>query len=217
MNKHLAAGLLALLLVFAAGCGKYADENKGGNSATTSGTQAAGGTTNSSTSNGNTSTSSSTSTANTGASNTSSAIPNPPPRKVYEKVTLGPLQKGQEAKVGPLTIKFEEFNVVDKAAGLPQTGGYVFLVVKMSVTNSGDEPYAVNVGDNFKMETPEAKKSNWNVQASATRTPRLEGTIAKGETKTGWMGYLVKKQAGNFKFTFTHMDWGEAHWLFAIQ
>jgi hypothetical protein len=217
MNKRLAAGLLALLLVLAAGCGKYADENNGGKAASNSGTSTStnsGNNTSNSSINTGTNTSNSSSTTNTSNNtNTTKASTKP----TFEKVNLGPLQKGQEAKVGPLTIKVEDFNLVDKGAGLPPGGTFVFLLMKVTVTNAGPDPYTVNVGDNFKMDAPDGKRANWNVQASATRTPRLEGTIDKGETKTGWLGYLVKKQPGTFKYTFTHMDWGDAYWTFTIQ
>lgn len=213
MRKKLLSLLaIVVLLAFAAGCGKNAgEEPKGGNSASNS-TGATGGKSESNSSG--TGAGSNSSGTGTGTSTTTPTTPKEE-KKTYEKVTLGPLKAGESAKIGPLTVTLKQVNVVDKAAGLPQ--GYVHLMTELVIANEDSPPYTVNITDHYKLETPEGKKAPYNVQATANRTPRLQGTLEKGQSVTGWIGYLSKRVAGSYKYMFIHPDYGEVTWTFSIQ
>ncbi|HYF95789.1 MAG TPA: DUF4352 domain-containing protein [Symbiobacteriaceae bacterium] len=139
----------------------------------------------------------------------------PEPKPAYEKVNLGPLKVATPAQVGPLTVTLAEMSAVTKAPGLPPN--YVYLVMRASVKNNGKEEYTINSSDHFKMETPEGKVMPFNIQATAQRNPRLQGTIVAGGAMEGWLGYLVKNQPGAFKYRFIHPDYGSAFWEFSIQ
>lgn len=213
----------AALLVFVAGCGKNADEpgSNSGNSASNSSSSSNSNSNSSSNSNSNSSNTSSSNNTNSSSSNNSSNSNNTstPPKteekKGYEKVTVGPLKAGETAKVGPLSITLKQTNVVDKAAGLP--AGYIHLMTELVVHNEAAAPYTLNITDHFKLETPEGKKAPYNIQATANRTPRLQGTVEQNKETTGWIGYLSKRVAGKYKYQFTHPDFGQATWEFAIQ
>lgn len=207
-KKGLALALAALLMVLAAGCGKSAGDPNAPQ-------------TNTAASNG----SSSSSGSSSGSGNSSGTVTQPPQQSFFapeptktapvEKANLGPLQLAAPAKVGPLTVTVTEKAVVTKAPGLPPN--YAYVVMNVTVKNDSKDDYTINTADHFKLETPEAKPMPLNVQASAQRNPRLQGTLEPGSTKQGWLGYLVKVQGGTFKYKFTHPDYGDAYWEFAIQ
>ncbi len=206
MYKRKLIGLAALLLVLAlAGCGKNAAE-PGAAPASSSGSGSG-----SSASSGTNPGTGSTSTNTTGASNPAADAPKKP---TYEKVSLKGLKPGSEAKVGPLTVKLEEINVVSKAPGLP--AGYAYLLARVTVNNAGDVDYTINTSDHLKLLAPGGTVSRVNAQASAQRNPKLQGTLQKGDSATGWLGYLVKVGDGDFQYTFTHTDWGDAAWEFPL-
>lgn len=201
MRKSIALTLLAVLLTLvASGCGKRAIEAEQGSKPVV---------TNPGNSN----------TTTPGNSNTTPEAPKesffaPPPTPTFEKVNLGPLKLTEPAKAGPLTVTVDEKVVINKAAGLPPN--YVHLVMKITVKNEGKDDYTINTTEHFKMETPEGKTMLVNIQATAQRSPRLQGTLQSGQTQTGWLGYLIKNQPGNFKYKFTHPDYGDAYWEFGL-
>ncbi|MFZ5822871.1 MAG: DUF4352 domain-containing protein [Bacillota bacterium] len=216
MRKRLSLFALAVLLVFAAGCGKYADEAPKGDSSA-SNTQSTGSNTNTDTGSKGSSSSGTSSTTNTGgqSGNTTTApakkAPDPLP---VEKVKLGPLKIGEPATVGPITVTLIEMAVFTKGAGLPPN--YVHAVAHLKVEYNGTDKYTINVTDHMKMETPEGKKAPFNLQATAHKDPRLQGTVERGKFIEGWLGYLTKRVAGQYKYMFIHPDFGEATWEFSI-
>lgn len=210
MSKRLTLLAVAVLLVFAAGCGKNADD-PGAKGNTTGGNQTTGSNTNTN-SNSTTggkidSSGTQTGTQPTGSTDTKTEQP-------AAKANLGPLKVGEAAKIGPLTVTLTEFAVFDKAAGLPP--GYVHFVANVSIANAAKEQYTINVTDHLKMETPEGKKAPFNLQALANKNPRLQGTVETGGNTAGWLGYLTKRVAGNYKFMFIHPDYGQATWEFPL-
>lgn len=221
MNRKLLSLLVVALLLVAAGCGKYADEgNQGGKTAgnnSSSDSSNSGGSNAGNSSNSGSSNSSDSNTNNSDSSNNSSGGSNTAQnnsQQTAEKVNLGPLKAGEAAKLGPLTVTLNQVNVVDKAAGLPP--GYIHLMTEVTVVNDGSAVYTANITDHFKTETPEGKKAPYNVQATANRSPRLQGTLKTGENVTGWIGYLAKRVNGNYKFMFIHPDYGQATWEFPL-
>lgn len=203
MMKRVATALAALLLLVA-GCGKNAPDPGAAPASSSSQTGTSAGT-------------GSSSGTGTGSTSTAPALPdvkkNTP--KPVEKVKLGPLAVGAVAKVGLIDFKLEEIGVVTKAGGLAP--GYGYLVTKLTVTNNTADPYTINPSDHIKVETPEGKLTRYNVAATAQRNPRLQGTLNAGQSESGWLGYMVKLQAGNFKMTLTHPDFGEAVFEFTVQ
>lgn len=209
-RKILTLAAVTLLLVFVAGCGKNATEGNAPAPGNTAQTPA-----NSAPSNSNNNTSSSSQTTNN--NNSSSATQTQPKQdapKAFEKVDVGPLKPGEPGKIGPLTVTLKQTNVVDKAAGLPQ--GYIHLMAEIVVSNEAAAVYTMNITDHFKLETPEAKKAPYNVQATANRSPRLQGSVEQGKSSTGWIGYLSKKVAGKYKYQFIHPEWGTVTWEFSL-
>lgn len=217
MRKRLSLLALAVLLVFAAGCGKYADDGpKGG--ATTSNNQSTD-SNNTTSSNSDTSGSSGSGSGSTTATGSQVATTPPPSKKApdplpAEKAKVGPLKMGEEAKVGPITVTLTEMAVFDKGAGLPP--GYVHAVAHLKIAYNGTDKYTINVTDHLKMETPEGKRAPFNLQATANREPRLQGTVERGGSADGWLGYLTKRVQGTYKFMFIHPDFGEATWEFSL-
>lgn len=178
-----------LLAVVAAGCGKHADE-------TGPGAPASGA-------------SGSTGTAGGGQDTPSNGGTAPEPA---EKVQLGPLAVGDTAEVGPLTVTVSKIEAVDQAPA----PGYTYVLVELTVENSGAAAYTVNPTEQHKVQTPEEKNAPYNLQATAVRSPRLQGTLKQGESVTGWLGFLAKKMEGTYTYTFTHPDYGEAVWEFSL-
>lgn len=209
IRKSLALTLVVLLVLLAAGCGKKSIEREANNQPTQQQQ-------NQQTQTGNTTTpSQSTGTTNTQQQPPAQSFFAPEPKPAYQKVSLGPLKVGAVAKVGPLSVTVEEKAVVDKAPGLPP--GYFYVVMKATIKVEGKDDYTVNSSDHFKMETPEAKTMPFNIQATAQRSPRLQGTIEAGKSLQGWLGYLIKNQPGTFKYKFVHPDYGDAYWEFTLQ
>jgi|GEM_PF-2089461 len=228
MNRRIAAALVTVtLLLLVTGCGKYADEGAnsqsaaGGNStsSTSSSNNTGAGSTSPSTSStsvgGGGSSSNSTGGSTGGTTTAGAGQTNQQQEPVYEKVNLTGLKPGDSAKVGPITVTLKQTNVVTNGAGLPP--GYVHLMTEIDVTNEGSDLYTINMTDHFKLETPEGKKAPYNVTATANRSPRLQGSLEQGKSATGWIGYLSKSVAGNYKYSFIHPDYGQATWEFAIQ
>jgi cytoskeletal protein RodZ len=215
MNRKVLSLLAAAtLLVFVAGCGKNADDTKGANTASNSSSSSS--TSSSSSAPSSSASSSSSSTASNSNSSTSAAsTPKKEEPKPVEKVKVGPLKVGETAKVGPLSVTLKQTAVVDKAAGIP--AGYIYLLAEVQVANDGSDAYTINITDHFKLDTPEGKKAPYNVQATANREPRLQGTIEQGKNSSGWIGYLSKKVAGTYKYQFIHPDYGEATWEFSLK
>ncbi|HWI63719.1 MAG TPA: DUF4352 domain-containing protein [Symbiobacteriaceae bacterium] len=203
MKKSLALLLAIAVMLVAAGCGKKAIE--GGDTGNKPVASNPGTTTPSNPAN----------PGSTPAPEPKQTFLPPEPKPAFERVNLGDLKVPSEAKIGPLTVKVEERAIVTKTAGLPPN--YYYLVMKVTIVNGGKDEYTINTTDHFKMETPEAKLMPFNVQATAQRSPRLQGTLEGGKSQTGWLGYMVKVQPGNFKFRFTHPDWGDLFWSFPIQ
>jgi hypothetical protein len=206
-KKSLALLLAAFMAVAMAGCGKNAAEPGKSQPSTASGSgsnSSSGG----GSSSGGTSSGSSTPAGTTSNNKT-------PEKKTYSKANVTGLKKGAKTDVGPLNVSLDDINVVTGVAGLPQ--GYAYLVLKLTVKNSGDDEYTVNVVDHFKVVDPAGKNRPFNMQGTQQRNPRLQGTIQKDQSQTGWVGYLVKADAGTFKFTFTHLDYGDATWEFSIK
>jgi len=202
MTKNRIAILLAAtLLLLIAGCGKNAPEPGAA-------PQASKGATPSDTTGG-TSTGATTGSGNTGTTTT----PSTPQKKTYTKVNLGPLKKTETAKVGPLSVTVSEVAVTRQTTGLP--AGYAYVSVMVKIANE-DELYTINTTDHFRMETPQARVSKINVQAQSLRNPKLTGSLDKGASASGWLGFLVKISDGNYKFAFTHPDYGEAVWEFPL-
>lgn len=202
-RKSWAVLVMAAVMVMAVGCGKSAPEpgkNTGVSAPAANNTKGTTPSNNSSTT---------PTTPAAGKDQPKAAEP------VYEKVTLGPLKMGETAKVGPLSVTVKEFASVEKAAGLPPN--YAFVVLNLTIKNDGKDNYTINATDHFKMETPEAKIMTLSPNATAQKSPRLQGTIEAGGTASGWLGYMVKIQPGNFKYRYVHPDWGTAHWEFAIR
>lgn len=207
MKKQLAL-TLALVTLLAVGCGKNAEPEPAKNP----GAPAPSG---SNPSGGSNSGSGSTPTApSTGGSN-NPLLPPAPEKPKFEKVTLGPLKMGDLAKIGPLDVTLVERNVVTKAAGLPP--GYAYVVMKLKIKNNGELPYTINTTDHLKFVMPDGKKLNVFPNATAQRSPRLQGTLNQGQETEGWLGYLVKPGPGEFKYYFLNQDWGDAHWIVAVQ
>lgn len=218
MKKRRLVSLLAAatLLVFVAGCGKNADEstNTPAPSTSQSGskTETAGGSGTTQQSSG--TTQSGTTQSGTSGNNNSSQAKPAEQTQPAEKVVLGPLKAGETAKLGPLTVTLKQLAVVDRATGIPP--GYVYLVAELSVLNEGAAAYTLNITDHFRAETPEGKKAPYNPQATALRSPRLQGTVEQGKSIEGWLGYLSKKVAGKYKYQFVHPEYGEATWEFSL-
>lgn len=218
MRKRLSLLALAVLLVFAAGCGKYADdEPKGGATASNNQTTGSNNTETGSKSN---SSGGGTNTATNTGSQTNSTTPAPATGKKVadplpaEKAKVGPLKLGEAAQIGPITVTLIEMAIFDKAAGLPP--GYVHAVAHVKVDYNGTDKYTINVTDHMKMETPEGKKAPFNLQATANKDPRLQGTVERGKSSEGWLGYLTKRVPGTYKYLFIHPDFGEASWEFTF-
>lgn len=212
MLKLVAAALLALVI---AGCGKNADPNP--NPSNTGGGSSGGTTTNNPGSNtgansGGNNANAGTNGNNNNAGNSNTGGTKPPP--TTEKVNLTGLKVGEPAKLGPLTVTVTQVVAVDQVAGLQQ--GYVYAMVEIDVKNDG-APYTINVTEHFRMETPEGKKANYNMQAAAQRSPKLQGTVEKGQSTKGWLGHLTKSMAGAYTFKYTHPDLGDATWEFSLQ
>lgn len=209
-KRNLAVLLAALLVVFVTGCGKNAKEPEP--VPVTAAPSASG-----SAATGN----SGSSSAGAGGGATSpSATPAAPTekqdaRKTYQKVTAGPLKKGEKANIGPITVSLDDVAVTKQATGLPQ--GYAYVTAKLTVVNNEDSvPYTINVTDHFKMTTPAARDSRMNVQATGLRNPKLQGSVDRGTSASGWLGYLVKVSEGTYKFQFNHPDWGDVTWEFPL-
>lgn len=207
--------LFLAALVALTGCGKNAIEEPKGGGTTSTGSPAPAA------SNSNTPSSS---TANPAANTTSNSgtttaanptpAPNTPAPAAYEKVTLGPLKVGEQAKLGPLSVTLIKTNVISDAAGIPP--GYVYFLAELEIKNDGKDLYTINMTDHFKVETPEGKKAPYNVQATAYGNPRLQGSLEQGKSAIGWIGYLAKRVDGVYKYNFIHPDWGEATWDFGL-
>jgi hypothetical protein len=209
-NRKLLTLVAAALLVVVAGCGKNAGEEPKAGAASPSGTNPSAASTDKKEATG---TSTGAAANNTPAQQTQQPKQEAP--KTFEKVNVGPLKPGESAKIGPLTVTLKQTGVVDKATGLPQ--GYIHLMTELTIRNEAAEPYTINVTDHFKLDTPEGKKAPYNIQATANRTPRLQGTVEQGKEISGWIGYLAKKVPGKYKYQFIHPDWGTVTWEFAVQ
>jgi hypothetical protein len=207
MRKRSWALLIALLVVLAAGCGKYADDPK----QSTSTNSSAPSSSSNSTPSGNSSSSSGTSSS---GSSTSSNQTKQPEKPAYEKVNLKGLKKGDTAKIGPVTVVLEDIHIINKANGLAP--GYIYILVKLNVSNEGDS-YTINTTDYIKLESPAGKRVNYSVPATTNREPKLTGTVDKGQKQSGWVGFMTKPMAGNFKLTIIHPEWGDATYEFAVQ
>jgi hypothetical protein len=127
-------------------------------------------------------------------------------------VDLGPLKLGDLAKVGPIHYRVDDVEWVSETAGLP--AGFVYALVHFTVKNESKVNYTINVTDHLRFESPELKRSSLSTQASALRTPRLQGTLAPGEEKEGYLGFMVKPLDGLYTLAFTHSDYGKAVWEF---
>lgn len=209
IRKSLAIGLAALLVITATGCGKNAVEP---------GSVPTGASTNSGAKSGSNEPSGSSTTSsgnNDSGSTTSSSGPGAPSApQAGQMAKVGPLARGETAQVGPISVTLSEVEVVTQAVGLPE--GYAYVLVDLTIRNDGSASYTINTADHTKMTSPDGKNRNINVQAMGQRSPRLQGTLDKGETQAGWLGYLVKYEAGNFTLLYTHPDYGEATWEFHI-
>lgn len=205
-KKTLALLLAACLMVLAVGCGKHVDERNAEKKEAASNTTSSSGT--------NSNTNSTTQTTEEPVK-TFFAPPVEEKKPEWVRVDKTGLKLGDAVKAGPLALTVLEKAAVTKAAGLPP--GYVYLVMHISIKNEGKEDYTINTADHFKLETPEAKTMPYNVQATAQKSPKLQGTLQQGQSADGWLGYLVKGQPGTFKYHFIHPDYGEAVYEFAIQ
>ncbi|MFZ5813904.1 MAG: DUF4352 domain-containing protein [Bacillota bacterium] len=213
IRKRLAL-LLAALMILAVGCGKNApDPNAvpaaGGSSQGSGSSGSSGsGSTVSNPSGSSSSNSSGSNSAGTG-SNTSGQKEQQPSAPA-EKVKLGPLKVGETAKVHVFEVTLHEVGLVTKAGGLPP--GYGYMLIRFTVKNGSNGQYAINVTDHFKLMQPDGKPGRYNISATAQRNPKLGGTLAPGDSGSGWAGYLIKLGSGTFKLTYTHPDFGEAVW-----
>lgn len=201
MKKRIAFLLAATLLVLVGGCGKNAAEpgaapksSQGSTSTTTGGTTTA-------------------TTPGSGSSSTATTTTTTPQKKTYSKVSLGPLKKGETARVGPISITLSDVALTRQATGLP--AGYAYVSMMITVANEA-ELYTINTTDHFRVETPLARVYKVNVQAMALRNPKLQGSVDKGANTSGWLGFLVKLMDGNYKFVFSHPDYGDATWEIAL-
>ncbi len=219
MRKRLAIGLMSLaLMLLMAGCGKYAEPQTAAPSSDGGTTSAGPASSNGAASSDNTSTGSTeTGSSETGSSTSTGAEAESQETKPAEvqKADMTGLKKGETATIGTVKATLDDVNVIPKAAGLPD--GYVYLMIKVTIVNEGDQPYTINVNDYLQLATPEGKKMRFSVAASTMRQPKLQGTLNKGETGSGWLGYMVKSLPGNYTYTVLHPDWGKATWEFAVQ
>ncbi|MGE5673163.1 MAG: DUF4352 domain-containing protein [Mycobacterium leprae] len=200
MKRTVTITLALLLLVLTAGCGKNAADPKA-SPAAASGQSGTG------------STVGSNATGATGSTGTAAATPAAGnQKKTYQPVTLGPLKVGEAAQVGPLKVTPTETAWITK--GAPQ--GYAYILVNMSIADADSDDYTINVTDHFNMAMPDTKKAPYNMQATGQKSPRLQGAVSKGQTVTGWMGFLTKATKGKYTFTFKHPDYGTATWEFDI-
>lgn len=129
-------------------------------------------------------------------------------------VDLGPLKLGDLAEVGLIHYRVDGVEWVSETAGLP--AGFVYALVHFTVKNESTVNYTINVTDHLRFESPEQKRSSLSTQASALRTPRLQGTLAPGEEKEGYLGFMVKPLEGRYTLAFTHSDYGKAVWEFTF-
>jgi len=219
LSNRIVMGLLAAVLALTvAGCGKNAVET----------TPGAAGSSGSSTSGSSTSGSSTTGAGGSGGSNATGGGGATSPGGAggqdaaqgggiapapAEKVQLGPLAVGDTAEVGPITVTVHQVEAVDQAPA----PGYTYLMVELTVQNGAEALYTVNPTEQHKLHTPEDKTAPYNLQATATRSPKLQGSLRQGESASGWLGFLAKRMDGTYKYTFIHPDYGEATWEFTIQ
>lgn len=213
MKKKLAL-LLAIMLLAAVGCGKNAPTAGGpANSPPTGGQGAQQGGTNPGNTSGNTSGGSSTTPNNpgTGTPATGGGGRNTGPTP-FEKVNLGPLKEGELAKVGPIDVTVEKFVVKTKAPGLPPNSSLVYLLVLVKMTNNNTVDQPINLLSHFKFHNSEEKPYSMQTAPTNTETQRLTGTLLPGESKEGYIGFMVKLSPGTGKFVYTHPDFGDATW-----
>ncbi|HEY3364717.1 MAG TPA: DUF4352 domain-containing protein [Symbiobacteriaceae bacterium] len=210
IKRSLAVLLAVLLLALAAGCGKNAADpgaKPSGNGNSTDNGQ---------------SSSASPSTAPSDTPASSLPTPSSPgwvsstdkaqQPKTCDPVNLGPLKKGESAKLCSVTITLVEVNTATN--GAPQ--GYAYVLLHFTVKNQGDADFTINTMDHFKLDTPDGKVNTTNATATSQRNPRLQGTLAKGQSTEGWVGFLSKQVKGDYKFTFAHPDFGKAVWTFSL-
>ena len=213
-RKILIWAAAALLAVLVAGCGKYADQtgpnrtdsspsssagSAGGNQPATGGGGDGGG--------------DAVGNAAGGAAGDGAGPGGGGGAEPAGKVQLGPLAVGESAQVGPLTVTMHRAETVDQAPA----PGYTYLLIEVTVENGGSAPYTVNPTEQHKVQTPEEKNAPYNLQATALRTPKFQGTLRQGESGSGWLGFLAKKLEGTYTYTFTHPEHGEATWEFTLQ
>lgn len=217
MNRWIRTLLAAALLLFViAGCGKNAGTETNtatGGSGSAGGSATTGGSTGGSSSGSN--------SGSSGGSSAGSQTPNPGGSQAgggssapSGPVSVGPLNLGESAQVGPLTVTVRKVDIVAEAQGMPP--GYVYALPEIEVKNGGDKAYTINTTEHFRMETPEGKKAPYNMQAAGHRDPKLSGTVDPGQSSSGFMAHLAKKVDGTYKYQFVHPDYGDATWEFGL-
>lgn len=211
MKKKLAL-LLAIMLLAAVGCGKNAPSGGGGNAPQSPGSGGQGaqqGGTNPGNPSGGSSTTPNNPGTGTPATGGGGRNTGPTP---FEKVNLGPLKEGELAKVGPIDVTVEKFVVKTKAPGLPPNSSLVYLLVLVKITNNNTVDQPINLLSHFKFHNSEEKPYSMQTAPTNTETQRLTGTLLPGESKEGYIGFMVKLTPGAGKFVYSHPDFGDATW-----
>lgn len=199
---------LALVMLVVAGCGKNAAPN--GPQGSTPNTPATGGQTPPANGGSGSNTSSGgQSTAPLPGMNAPSAAPQ---KQEFEKVDLGPFKAGEVAKIGPLEVTVTSFTKKTKAPGLPANSSLAYVLVNVSIKNTGTADYPINLSEHFKFFNVAGKSYVISVAATNTEQKRLSGTVKPGETAEGFIGYMPSLSPGTNKLVYQHPDWGTAFW-----
>lgn len=191
--------LLSLALFTAAGCGGDAETKE-----TTAG------------SGGSTKSGSSSATANktsstTGSSSTSANTPGTVggSGSKSDSSTAGgggsDTAKGPVLKVGETgTLGDVLFNLV-KVETAPSSGQSAsgaakreHLLVHLKLQNAGGKSVAVSSLSTFKLEDPEGNLFTYSMQSAALRGAKLDGSLAAGQGRDGWAGFMVIPKAGDW-------------------
>jgi len=124
------------------------------------------------------------------------------------------LSIGQTAQVGDAQVTVTGFHVSEGSLFAADAGN-TFLVVDVSVTNTGDDDYDIS-----SLLQTAVRDANQDYEATATffideidASEMLDGTILVGGTIAGQVGFEVPATATSLQFVFSQVFGGEeARW-----
>lgn len=132
-------------------------------------------------------------------------------RPAFEKVSIGPLTATEEAVVGPLTYQLGMME--GRSAGMTFPG-YDYFLIHITVTNTSTAQFSVNSLNHFHLVEPNGNHQKINIQAGIVYKEKIDGNLDPGATVSGWLGFLVKLDDGDYQLVMTHPDFGDATWEF---